>query len=237
MPHGQLAASTPGEGSGVLLASGVVLRAAHTVTPVPIPILPTWRAFGSGRSARLERHLTAGLTAEDLLAEFVTIDQLITREAQASWELTDKLLAAAEGDTNLPSIASRLAYGFDAPLFPSVERARQRAHRLIITNSYEGASKTLQYVSAIIGVTAPRSTAELAQAKEALAEAEQAIRDITTTARQVLNLHVDRHYEFLGSVPLHATSPCGVLRLAMPIIPGAPGIRSWTDQTTMTLAA
>ncbi|MDQ0745802.1 hypothetical protein QF034_000033 [Streptomyces africanus] len=229
MPQGQLVASTPGEGPGFLVAPRVVRTAAHVLAPAPDLVLQ--------KSGRLERHLTAALTAEELLAEFATIDQLIAREAQASRELTHKLLASVEEHTGLPSIASGLAYGLHAPLVPSVERARHWADLLIITNSYEGASKTLQHLSAIIEVKGPRSTAELAQVREALAEAEQAIRDITATDRQVLNLHVDRHYEFLGVVPQHDTSPCGVLRLAVPIVPGAPGIRSWTDQTTMTLAA
>jgi hypothetical protein len=37
-------------------------------------------------------------------------------------------------------------------------------------------------------------------------------------------------------VPPHESSPCGVLRLAAPIVPGAPGIRTWPHQSTMTLA-
>ncbi|MFG3295924.1 hypothetical protein ACGF3G_44990 [Streptomyces sp. NPDC048179] len=41
----------------------------------------------------------------------------------------------------------------------------------------------------------------------------------------------------LVALPPRESSPCGVLRLAAPIVPGAPGTQSWPHQRIMTLAA
>ncbi|QCX82681.1 hypothetical protein C9F11_45615 (plasmid) [Streptomyces sp. YIM 121038] len=60
---------------------------------------------------------------------------------------------------------------------------------------------------------------------------------ITQRAAADVDLASVDHYAFFGPVPPHAASPCGILRLAVPIVPGAPSSRPSPSQKALAIAA
>lgn len=172
------------------------------------------------------------LTANRVLAELRALSTEIAEDAIQSRRLRGRLRATAEQDTGLPCIV------FDRGARPTSSPRPGWAWARHTTD-------VLEYV-ALDGSTdyalrfshePPWSDDPLCRAEAALADVMKqflAIRDIALAA---LGLLIGPKYSFAWGVPPNEASPCGVLRLAAPIVPGAPNLWSCAHKTTMTLAA
>ncbi|MGA4842113.1 hypothetical protein [Streptomyces sp. G45] len=182
----------------------------------------------------LLRHLRNTLEAQYVLNDLGAVERLIAGEFQVDRPLSEILLAQAERDTGLPSITSGIAYGLGQHTCSELACLLREAQRRFGDLPYT--SKTLASL-AFLEVEAPRTATERAQIMEALAEAKASVRRAWAASHSFLNPDVDRQYKFLGHVPPHDTSPCGVLRLAASIVPGAPGAHRSPNQESVAIAA
>ncbi|MCI3929209.1 hypothetical protein [Streptomyces sp. AN091965] len=191
---------------------------------------------------RLQHHLRNTLKAQHVLNELDAVERLIADEAQVDRPLPEILLAQVEHDSDLPSITSGLAYGLRQHTCSKIACALREADRRF-GDSYHVAGKTFASFAAlgqlitVFEAKASHATADRVRVMEALAEAKATVRRAKAASQELLNLDVDRQYEFLSHVPPHGTSPCGVLRLAAPIVPGAPGVHRSPTQESVTIAA
>lgn len=212
MSHGQDPASTPGglghAGVSVLMSSADLIRTSE--------------------------HLQVTLRADQVLKAIKDLARLVTDESRAAVKLTEDLLAGAERDTGLPSVTSGTLHGLDPHTCPKSFRVFGwgwgfRLSRIGQQHALRDLLDACQ--------SACLSPVELHQVREALARAESTVRGIKAAAQRALDQHVSSGYGFLGCVPPHDTSPCGVLGLASPIVPGAPATWLAPDQEVMATAA
>lgn len=174
--------------------------------------------------------LSIALSADRYLSDLRSLREEIADDQMRGWRLADRLRATAEQDTELPCIVFNLASASG-----SLTRAGWALHKTDVLQ-YVTRAGTTGHV-ACSSHQPPWSDDALQRARATLAEAEKQVLAVKAAALRLLRLLVSRQYGFAGSVPPHESSPCGVLRLAAPIVPGAPALRSWTHQTTMALAA
>lgn len=210
MSHEQDSASTPG-GLG---------HAGLTATS---------NYMGLGRA---NRHLQITLRADHVLTAIKDLTRLVTDDSQTALKLTEDLLAGAERDTRLPSVTSGIIYGLDPRPCP-IAFLRDAwglpfagVGQQLLRDLWDS-WRSVRHLSPV----------ERHQALETLGRAESTVRGIKAAAQRALNQHVSSQYRFLGCVPPHDTSPCGVLGLASPIVPGAPSSRPTLQQEVMATAA
>ncbi|MDQ0772894.1 hypothetical protein QF026_001360 [Streptomyces aurantiacus] len=158
-------------------------------------------------------------------------------------ELTLLLLRSAEEASSAPSITSGLIQGLE-PTPPPVQLWHRYENRIEVVNglvySAMGGGKTFAALTVLLQRAGRVSRAEQGQTGSFLARLvnnTEVLREFLQALTQGLLCGGAQHIECLIAVPPHESSPCGVLRLAAPIVPGAPGVRSWPHQSTMTLAA
>ncbi|GAA3162455.1 hypothetical protein GCM10017688_05930 [Streptomyces ramulosus] len=162
----------------------------------------------------------------------------------ADQDLTGTLLRTAEDVTGTRGITSGLAYGLEAvprpfPL-PADRMLIDGQHRVsAVLEVLTGMGKTEAFLRTALQLhdrmsqVGPYSTADLdalVQDAEKLAES---LRQFAQTSVSYSAWHI----KFLVGVLPHASSPCGVLRLATPIVPGAPGQGLVTVPADLALAA
>ncbi|MFE2718951.1 hypothetical protein ACFXKI_45375 [Streptomyces mirabilis] len=196
-----------------------------------------WEGSGPWRLPAVDgqhRHLAAAnlLAADRVLNELRALSEEITDEAIQSRRLRDRLLATAEQDTGLPGMVS-------APQRPrSSARPGWDLHRTDVLE-YVTRGGTTDYE---LSYSHPRTWSEYSAdaalfVRAALKAAAVQVWVFKLANLAVLALPSGEGYSCEGSGPPHEASPCGILRLAAPIVPGAPGVGSRTHQATMTLAA
>ncbi|MEE1797510.1 hypothetical protein PUR57_02215 [Streptomyces sp. JV176] len=173
------------------------------------------------------------LTADRALAELRSLGKEINEAAIRILRLRGRLLATAEQDTGLPCIISDSEARPSSSTLPGWSWARHTTDVL----EYMAKDGTTDYV---MRYSQERSWSDddprlLAQA--VLAEVTKQVQTVRGAALATLRLLISPTYSFAWSVPPNETSPCGVLRLAAPIVPGAPNVWSWLHKTNMTLAA
>lgn len=198
----------------------------------------TWRTVGkpfvvSGHLLN-GQHRVSGIMSTILQVDRVLqgLDALaneIAADRERGFLLGERLRATAEQDTGIPSVVYDAAPGAD-----NSRRVGWALHRADVLE-YTALDGTTRCVASYGDEVSRRC--DLRQAEAALADAANRVRAVKVAALVALKLLVGREYGFVDSVPPHGASPCGVLRLATPIVPGAPSVRSWPDHTTMTLAA
>ncbi|MET8980972.1 hypothetical protein ABZX85_35755 [Streptomyces sp. NPDC004539] len=157
-------------------------------------------------------------------------------------ELTLLLLRTVEEASGFPSITSGLIHGIElttppVQLWRSYEEHVEAVYGLV--NAAMGGSKTLGRLITQFQLAGQAIWAERIKATSFLG---RLVNDVETARKFLQDLAQGlcdgvQHIEYLVAVPPHESSPCGVLRLASPIVPGAPGTQSWPHQTSMTLAA
>ncbi|MFI9752317.1 hypothetical protein [Streptomyces collinus] len=158
-------------------------------------------------------------------------------------ELTLLLLRTAEESLGFPSITSGLIQGLE-PTSPPVQLWHGYENRIEVLSglvySALGGGKTVAALTTLLQRAGRMNRAERGQTASLLPR----LINNTETLRKFLQALTQgflsggvQHIACLIAAPPHESSPCGVLRLAAPIVPGAPGVRSWRHQSTMTLAA
>lgn len=178
------------------------------------------------------RHLQVTLRADHVLTAIADLARLVTDDSQAALRLTEDLLAGAERDTGLPSVTSGIIYGLDPRPCPTSlwlddwSLSFGRVGQQVILDLW-GSWQSVVHLSPV----------ERHQVMETLGRAESMVRGIKAASQRALNQHVSSRYGFLACVPPHDTSPCGVLGLASPIVPGAPSRRPTPHQEVMATAA
>lgn len=199
------------------------------------PVL--WEGSGPWRLPVLDgphRYLAAAnvLAADRILNELRALSEEITDAAIESRRLRDRLLATAEQDTGLPGMVS-------APERPrSSARPGWDLHRTDVLE-YVTRGGTTDYA---LSYSHPQPWSEYSAdaalfVRAALEAAAGQVWVFKLANLAALALPSREGYSCEGSGPPHGASPCGILRLAAPIVPGAPGVGSRTHQATMTLAA
>ncbi|MGW0857073.1 hypothetical protein [Streptomyces sp. NPDC002690] len=158
------------------------------------------------------------------------------------------LLRTAEETLGLPSSTSGLLHGLaDAPP-PAQQYVADGQHRLaglesIVWHS-AGAGKTATFIIDLIDQFSHRlddlsrgghvpNWAELRH----LADAASALSGLLLVLAQRLLMGGGKFFDHLAAVPPNESSPCGVLRLAVPRVPRAPGAGPVPGPTEFTLAA
>ncbi|RZU37620.1 hypothetical protein EV284_2798 [Streptomyces sp. BK022] len=153
-------------------------------------------------------------------------------------ELTPLLLRTAEETSVIPSVTSGLIWGLDPTPVPvdiwqSLGRAVTSAEKLVVAvSSYGAAVDVVRRVGRIARAGRPAPAAFSVDIIDEVEEVQEVLRNLA----QGLLLGGVQKAELVFALPPHAASPCGLLRLAAPIVPGAPGAGAWPDQSTMTLA-
>lgn len=181
--------------------------------------------------------------------------------------LTRNLLHSAETDSGLPSITSPLAHGpvpagychrsYIGTWLPWVGGGHHGpvnggGARLFPVAAPTGGGKSLTTAFVIyealaqrtrrlglmnLDPTAPEITEPTAsELAHVVRDAERLAAFLLTLLQRLLTGVVQR-FEYLVAVPPTASSPCGVLRLAVPIVPGAPGLGLFIGLTKFVLAA
>ncbi|MCD9879701.1 hypothetical protein [Streptomyces guryensis] len=179
------------------------------------------------------RALSTLLATDRRLADLRALTKEITEDAVQSRRLRTRLLATAEQDTGLPSIVFAPEDRPCSSTRPGWAWARHASDVLEYVAEDGAAHCALRFSHERPWIEEdPRWLAEAALAE--VTKQFLAIRDIALAA---LGLLIGPTYSFAGNIPPNETSPCGVLRLAAPIVPGAPSLRSWPHEMTMTLAA
>ncbi|MFB6533103.1 hypothetical protein ACFCY8_13355 [Streptomyces noursei] len=197
-----------------------------------------WEEFGE--PAFLNAHVLSGqhrvsgivstiLKADRVLQGLDALADEIAADRESGFLLGERLRATAEQDMGIPCVVYDAAPGAD-----NSRRVGWALHRADVLE-YAALDGTTQCVASYGDEVSRRC--DLRQVESALADAANRVRAVKGAALVALKLLVGREYGFVDSVPPHGASPCGVLRLATPIVPGAPSVRSWPDRTTMTLAA
>lgn len=173
--------------------------------------------------------MSAVLEADRVLQRLHALADEVAADRDLGFPLGKRLRATAEQDTGIPSVV------YDA--VPGADRSRRVGWALHRTDvlEYAALDGSTNCVASFSDEDSWRY--DLRQAEAALADAANRARAVKAAALVALKLLVGREYSFVDSVPPHEASPCGVLRLATPIVPGAPSVRSWPIHTTMTLAA
>lgn len=181
---------------------------------------------------RVTGALSAVLRADRLLTDLRTLSEEIAEEAVQSRRLRGRLHATAEQDTGLPCIV------FDQEIRPGASTRPGWAWARHTTDVLEYVARDGTTDYALRFSHEPQwSDGPLCRAEAALAEVMEQVLAIRRAALATLGLPMGPKYSFARSVPPNEASPCGVLRLATPIVPGAPSLWSWAYKTTMTLAA
>jgi hypothetical protein len=171
--------------------------------------------------------------------------------------LTRLLLRTAEKDSGVPGATSGLAHGLRAASHRAPAWIVDGQHRLasvsltVPTATGSGKSATLAWLIAELTFTLARArhtraaaaTREMPLADDGASEflhaadqAEKLVEFLRGITQEFLSGSV-RYGRYRSAVPALQSSPCGVLRLAAPIIPGAPNQGSATVPTDLALAA
>jgi hypothetical protein len=175
------------------------------------------------------RALSHLLAADRVLADLRALSEEITEAGIQGRRLRSRLLATAEQDTGLPCAVA------DMDVRPgSSTRVGWALHR----------TDVLEYVTRAGGTDyvpwfhhqQPSFDDRFQCVRAALSAAASRVWAIKAALLVAFDPLRGGDYGFDRTVP-HEASPCGILRLAAPIVPGAPGGRSWPPQTTMTFAA
>lgn len=163
-------------------------------------------------------------------------------------ELAPVLLRTAEEFSGFPCLMSWLAHGLgpapasaQATLFSGATRLSTVRK---IVQYYAGSGKTEAYIGRVLGRLErqidgllvrglPPTTADLDHLSR---EAEQLALFLLVVMQRQLDGRASS-VEYLVAVPPHASSPCGVLRLAVPLVPNAPGRGPFSGPTDFVLAA
>ncbi|MFF7166921.1 hypothetical protein ACFZBP_37005 [Streptomyces sp. NPDC008086] len=158
-------------------------------------------------------------------------------------ELTLLLLRTVEEASGVPSITSGLIQGLE-PTPPPVQLWHNHEHHIGAVNEIVyaamGSGKTFTALTTLLQRAGRVNRAERIQTASFLTRLvndAEVLGEFLRALTQGFLCGGVQHLQYLVAVPPHESSPCGVLRLAAPIIPGAPGVRSWPQQITMTLAA
>ncbi|MGW4674373.1 hypothetical protein [Streptomyces sp. NPDC004324] len=182
------------------------------------------------------QHLTVALKADHIMAEIKSFAHLVDDAGQASRKLTEELLARAEQSTGLPCATSGILHGLAPRPRPMRLTFEDFGTNLALVVPQWVFDELLRPPTLIESQVQP-SLLEMHQIREALARVHSMLRGIKAAALRALNLQAWARYEFLGSVPQHDASPCGVLGLASPIVPGAPARRPTSHKQVMAIAA
>lgn len=171
--------------------------------------------------------------------------------------LTHLLLRTTEKDSGLPSATSGLMHGLRTASDCAPAWVIDGQHRLASTlqtvyaATGSGKSAALAWLVAELGLTlgearhtgSTASTREISLAADyapepahAASQAEKLVEFLRELTQEFLSSIV-QHSRYHVAVPAHQSSPCGVLRLAAPIIPGAPNQGPATVPTDLALAA
>ncbi|MDV5145485.1 hypothetical protein R1T08_15000 [Streptomyces sp. SBC-4] len=159
----------------------------------------------------LERALRSKLTADRRAGQIVQMRAVLGSGADDA-ALNATLRATCEDDTKAPCIASALAYD-------------QRASHSLGVGFTQRVNefRTAKF--------------DLLQVTKLLDQAEAVWQQVRAAADLVLNQGINPQYLLLEDVPPPPASPCGVLRLTTPIVPGAPGFGPSAGQELLALAA
>ncbi|MFJ8748697.1 hypothetical protein ACIREO_05065 [Streptomyces sp. NPDC102441] len=179
-----------------------------------------------------QSRLSTVLLADRFLAELRTLSEEIAEEAIQGRRLRGRLRATAEQDTGLPCIVFDPESRSGSPTRHGWSWAHHTADVLEYVTTGGSTEYALRFSH-----DPPWSDDPLCRAEAALERVMKQVLAIRSAALAALGLLVFPACGFAWSVPPHAASPCGVLRLATPIVPGAPSLRPWPHKTTMTLAA
>ncbi|MEU1795634.1 hypothetical protein [Streptomyces californicus] len=179
-----------------------------------------------------QSRLSTVLSADRYLAELRTLSEEIAEEAIQSRRLRGRLRATAEQDTGLPCIVFDPDSRSDSSTRPGWAWAHHTADVLEYVTTAGSTECTIRFSHDPAWSDGP-----LCRAEAALERVLKQVLAIRSAALAALGLLVFPACGFVWSVPPHAASPCGVLRLATPIVPGAPSLRPWPHETTMALAA
>ncbi|MFE2423474.1 hypothetical protein [Streptomyces hokutonensis] len=201
--------------------------------------------FGTARFLVEAKAPRAGATWRAQIALGTLSSQLQGLHDHASdpdTELTRRFLRTAEEALGIPSIASGIIQGLE-PTPPPVQLWHDYEDRIEVVNgivySALGSGKTFAALTTLLHRSGWMNRAERVQTTSLLPHLvnnTEVLREFLQALTQGLLCGGAKLVGCLIAVPPHESSPCGVLRLATPIVPGAPGIRTWPHQSTMTLA-
>lgn len=176
------------------------------------------------------RALSKLLTADRIIASLKALSEELSEDAVRSRRFAGRLRATAEQDTGLPCIA----FSAEADLDSSTRNRWAWARHTTDVLEYVTEGGSTDYVPRF---SQEPSWADAALCREETAAAIRQAQGVRGCFLIVLVREIGLKYGFARSVPPNEASPCGVLRLAAPIVPGAPGVWSWPHSTTLTPTA
>ncbi|MFD9872570.1 hypothetical protein ACFXI8_00555 [Streptomyces niveus] len=163
-------------------------------------------------------------------------DEPVATDSSAR-DLTLHLLRTAEEHNGWSSITGGLHYGFNpAPSFGSnwiadgQHRLGDRKRAVLLRLLAERLGQ------ALCGLSRAIEAANAEQISRSLRNA-RALADFLLELTVSVLIGFARYFGHFAAPPPTGTSPCGVLRLAVPVIPRAPGVRSFPGPTNFALVA
>ncbi|MFE7462618.1 hypothetical protein ACFU6R_00745 [Streptomyces sp. NPDC057499] len=169
-------------------------------------------------------------------------------EPNTSADLTRLLLRTAEDTSGLPTMTSGLPHGLEAAPLTITHWVLDGQNRLMdverVIFASQGSGKTHSYVSRLLSSLnqladrAPGSDPSKTELEiQRAANGADDLSNFLGTLAQRLISGTLRQVVVPIAVPPHASSPCGVLRLAASIVPGAPGHAPFSGSIDLALAA
>lgn len=204
---------------------------------------------GSGYGIEAKDHRAGAVwRARSILENWASdLEDLRDRTSGVAEDLTRLLLRTAEEAPGVPCVTSGLLHGLGTAPSLAPSWVLDGQHRISAANdiihSSMGAGKTEAFAAFAVDLLQRLGRARRAGPPSTAADLVHVVDGAEVLAEFLLELAqgflsgVVRHVRYLVAVPPHQSSPCGVLRLAAPIIPGAPGQGPTVVPIDLALAA